>query len=291
MCYTPFTSAARRGSPAAQLPTRVSVLGTSPTAGAPDSPVSSGRRRDADRGGALNRPGEGIPVIAVVPARAGSKGVPRKNVRLLAGRPLYSYAVHQALDAGVDRVIVTTDIPDILTRDHGERVVAHRRPAELASDGAPMAAVLTDVIDHADCDRSIVVLLQPTSPLRSPADIAAAVGLYESAGCDLVMSVCEADRSVLKWGTLVDGKFAALGDQRYVFANRQELPKVYRPNGAIYVFAAEWLRRQRDLVTDSIAAYVMPAELSIDIDTEEDFEECERKIMGMKGKVDADRQA
>lgn len=218
-------------------------------------------------------------VAAVVPIRAGSKGFPGKNLAELAGRPLYRHAIDQAIAAGAETVVVTTDIESVISTDHGPRVVVHRRPKELATDSTPMAAVLTDVLARPEFeDGTEVLLLQATSPLRTPDDLRAALAEFRSREVDLLLSACAVDSSVLKYGTIEDGRFKALRDPRHPFTNRQELPPVYRPNGAIYVFRADWFRERGSLATDSIGVYLMRVEDSIDVDTMADLERCARRL-------------
>lgn len=214
--------------------------------------------------------------VAIIPARAGSKGLPRKNVRPLGGAPLYRHAVEQAEAVDVDRIIITTDIPEILKSEFGSSVRVHARPTELCGDDVEMAPVLLDALDAQGLPHATVVLLQVTSPLRSPAAIRSCVELYDREDVDLVMTVTQADRGVLKYGTVEAGRFHALRDPSHPFTNRQSLPPVYRPNGAVFVFESEWLHRNRGLRTDSIAVHEMSAEDSVDIDTLEDLERCEQ---------------
>lgn len=215
-------------------------------------------------------------LVAVVPLRAGSKGFPGKNTALLAGRPLYQHSLEQALAAGADRVVVTTDIEDVLAADHDPRVVLHRRPPALAGDAVAMDPVLSDVLDTPGLvgPDDTVVLLQATSPLRRPEQIRAAVGQLAEPGVDLVMSVCRADSGVLKYGTVEDGRFVALRDPAHPFTNRQALPAVHRPNGAIYVFGAAWYRTHRTFAAATVAAHEMAVEDSHDIDTAADLARC-----------------
>lgn len=210
---------------------------------------------------------------AVIPLRAGSKGLPHKNIRLLAGKPLYRHAVDQALAAGAQRVIISTDIPEVLHADLPPPVVRVHRPAELCGDRVPMAPVLAQALAQVgDC--GVVALLQATSPLRQPADIAAALALFDTGAFELVMSVTEADRGVLKWGTLDGSRFQALSDPAYCFANRQTLPPVVKPNGAVYVLHADWFLARGSFVSDRIGVVQMSAERSQDIDNLDDFERC-----------------
>jgi CMP-N-acetylneuraminic acid synthetase len=218
------------------------------------------------------------PWTAVVPLRAGSKGLPGKNTRYLAGKPLYRHAVDLALAAGASRVLISTDIPEVLSADLPAAVLALPRPPELCGDTVPMAPVFTQVLQAADVS-GMVVLLQATSPLRQVADVQNALARLESGRFDLVMSVTEADRGVLKWGQLqADGRFAPLSIPEHCFSNRQSLPPVYKPNGAVYAMLASWFLAQQSFVSDRIGTVIMPPGRSHDIDQLSDFEFCERVL-------------
>lgn len=210
-------------------------------------------------------------LIAVVPVRGGSKGLPGKNVRQLAGVPLWERAVLQGRDAGAGQVIVSTDIEAILTRPAEPWLIRLERPAALAGDDVPMAPVMADLLARASSGPARVVLLQATSPMRSLNDIRSAVALHASGAFDLVKSVTPTGSGVLKYGTMEGDRFCPLSDPAYCFANRQSLPEVMRPNGAVYVFDRDWYLGNGGFETDRIGAVVMPEERSFDIDTEADF--------------------
>lgn len=212
--------------------------------------------------------------VAVIPVRAGSKGLPGKNTRSLAGKPLYRHAVDAALEAGASRVIISTDIREILLAELPDCVSVLRRPADLAGDSVAMVPVLLHAIDEAHID-GVFVLLQATSPLRSAADIKGALAVYERGEYELVMSVTPADSGVLKWGLLDKDRFRPIADPSYCFSNRQSLPAVVRPNGAVYVMNAGWFHARGSFVTNHIGVIEMSLERSKDIDTLSDFEICE----------------
>jgi CMP-N-acetylneuraminic acid synthetase len=217
---------------------------------------------------------------AVIPLRGGSKGLPGKNTRLLAGKPLYRHAVDLALAAGASRVLLSTDISQVLSASHPPSVQTVQRPPELCGDAVPMAPVLLHALQAAQVNGA-VVLLQATSPLRQVADVQAALQQLASGSFDLVMSVTEADRGVLKWGQLqADGRFVPLSKPEHCFANRQSLPPVYKPNGAVYALQASWFIANQGFVSERIGTVVMPPERSHDIDTLADFERCEAIYLG-----------
>lgn len=214
---------------------------------------------------------------AVIPLRAGSKGLPGKNLRPLAGKPLYRHAVDQALAAGATRVLITTDLSEVQQAVLPPQVVCLARPPELAGDTVPMAPVLVHALQQGGV-QGTVVLLQATSPLRTADDIRAGLALFGTGGYGLVMSVTEADRGVLKWGRLDGSRFVPLSAPEHCFANRQSLPPVVRPNGAVYVFDAARLVATGSLAADAVGVVTMPAERSHDIDNLNDFEQAERLI-------------
>lgn len=220
-----------------------------------------------------------LPLIAIVPVRDGSKGLPGKNTRPLAGRPLYRHAVDQGLAAGAERVVVSTDISGILDAAPIPGVQVVTRPAALAEDTVPMDPVLLHALGPEGVpDPAVVVLLQATSPLRQVDDIRAAVDLWRRSDFDLVMSVTEAPAGILKYGLSEGDRFVPVARPEYCFMNRQQLPAVWRPNGAVYVFSADWLRSNGGLATDRIGMVAMPAERSMDIDTLADFERAEAAL-------------
>lgn len=212
-------------------------------------------------------------IVAIVPVRAGSKGLAGKNFRLLGGAPLWSRAVGQGLRVA-NRVIVTTDATEILRAEPADRVTHLARPADLARDDSPMAPVVEHALGEVG-DDATVLLLQPTSPLRRDEDIAAALARHGEGGWSMVLSVTPADRGVLKWGRVEDGCFRPLGDAGDTFANRQSLPPVHRPDGAIYVFTAAEFRAAGGFPPGRIGVVETPRERALDIDDAEDFARAE----------------
>lgn len=216
--------------------------------------------------------------LAIVPARAGSQGLAGKNEAVLDGLPLWRRAAEQGRRLA-DRVVVTTDIAHVLDAGvAGIEIVA--RPPKLATHDAPMDGVLLHACRASGADRGTVVLLQPTSPLRADADIAAAVRLHGEGIYDLVMTVTRTGSHPLKYGFLDGSRFEPVARPDYCFANRQALPPLYRPNGAVYVFEAAWFRLNGGLATSSIGAVEMPAARSADVDTSSDLEAVRAALAG-----------
>jgi N-acylneuraminate cytidylyltransferase len=228
----------------------------------------------------IKRDRMGKRLLAVITARGGSKGLPRKNVLLAGGKPLIAWTISAARDSeSIDRVILSTDDEEIMqyAREWGCEV-PFQRPAELANDTATSIDVVLHAVDQVQ-GYEFVVLLQPTSPLRTAQDIDAAFSLLKSSGAPSCVSVCEADQSPYWMYRLTnDRKLQNLLPQSHGFTRRQDLPPVYILNGAIYIARVDWLRKTRSFVAEGCVAYPMTKESSIDIDNAEDFEMFRSKV-------------
>ena len=211
-------------------------------------------------------------VLAIIPARGGSKGVPRKNIREVAGKPLIAWTIEEAQKSRyIDRIVVSTDDLEIAeTAGQWGGEVPFMRPTELAQDDTPGIAPVIHMLTHIQPVYDLVVLLQPTSPLRTVEDIDGAISLMMSRKARACVSMVEPDKSPY-WMYSLDssGKLLPLLDGDY--ACRQEIPAVYALNGAVYVAESSWLVRMRTFITDETVAYIMPKDRSIDIDTETDL--------------------
>ena len=219
--------------------------------------------------------------VAVIPLRDGSKGLPGKNIRRLNGKPLYMHTVEQAIAAGAERVVVSTNITEVINSSYDPRVTVLVRPDNLCGDNIPMVPVLAHAIKAANI-RGLVGLLQATSPLRSVISIKRALNIWQNHSYEMIMSVSEADKSALKSGFLVGDEFIALGDPEFCFSNRQALPDIYKPNGAIFIMDAQKFITFNSFVFGKIGTIKMPKIESIDIDTASDFEVCE-EILAKRG--------
>lgn len=217
--------------------------------------------------------------LGLIPARGGSMRLPRKNLLPLAGKPLLARTVEAARNARyLDRVVLSTDNLEIaaIGREFGADV-PFLRPVKLASDTASTVDVALHALrslqaqgEHYD----FVVILQPTSPLRSSADIDAAIELLLVKRADAVISVCETDHPPEWCNPLPDdlsmASFFRPGIRR---TRSQDLPRSYRLNGAVYVYNCRRLLVSGSLeMDDNSYAYIMPRERSVDIDSEIDFE-------------------
>jgi CMP-N,N'-diacetyllegionaminic acid synthase len=207
-------------------------------------------------------------VLALIPARGGSKGVPRKNLAPLAGKPLLVWAIEAARGApSVTRVVVSTDDDEIAAEATRADTEVLRRPAELASDETPMAAVVRHAVDELAPD--VLVLLQPTSPLRRSDHVEEALALLIGSGADGVVSVVEVPHNFEPGSLLrLDGdRLVRLGESP---PRRQDKPKLYARNGPA-VLALRVDRIRADLYAGDLRAYVMSRRDSIDVDTCDDL--------------------
>ncbi len=213
--------------------------------------------------------------VAVVPARGGSKGLPRKNLRTVGGVPLVVRAVDAAREARtVDAVWVSTEDTEIaaVAREAGAEVV--ERPAALATDTAQGDAVLRHALEHLrglGQEPMVAVLLQPTSPLRRAADIDGCVELFHERRAASVFSLCAAEHHPGKAVVLRDGRVEPFTNERDLEARRQDMAEAWRQNGAVYVVGVgEFLAGGR-LYRRPCFGYVMDRRDSIDIDDEVDI--------------------
>jgi len=211
--------------------------------------------------------------LAIIPARGGSKRLPRKNILDLNGKPLIAWSIEAGLKSKyIDKVVVSSDDNEILevSQKFGADVIV--RPLELASD----TATTFDAIEHTIKSLkkyNYVVLLQATSPLRDSKHIDEAIDLLEQKDADAVVSVCEMEHSPL-WSNTLDETRSMKGFLSDEVLNKrsQDLEKYYRLNGAIYICKTERLLEEKSFfLEDNIFAYAMDRESSVDIDDAIDF--------------------
>ncbi|MEW6181626.1 MAG: acylneuraminate cytidylyltransferase family protein [Bacillota bacterium] len=230
---------------------------------------------------------KGLSVLGFIPARAGSKGLPGKNTKPLAGKPLLLYSVEAGQKSGVfDYLMVSTDGEDIAAvARQGGAEAPFIRPPELATD----TAKVVDALHHTmrwledqgrryDC----LAVLQPTSPLRGAEDITGALDLFVERGADAVVSVCETEHHPWWSNTLPDDGCMEGFLRSDISVNRQELPKFYRLNGSIYLALWDFIRERRSWFGPRTYAYVMPRHRSVDIDNPLDFFLAEALITEMR---------
>jgi N-acylneuraminate cytidylyltransferase len=221
---------------------------------------------------------EGKSVIAVIPARGGSKGLVRKNIRDVADRPLIAWTIEEAKKSKyIDRLILSSDDPEIISvaRNWGCDV-PFVRPAELAMDDTPGVAPLLHALTCIPEKYDYALLLQPTSPLRLAADIDGCLEMCAKRWAPACVTVTEPAKSPYWMYRLdADDRLVPLMDKGYTSQRRQDLPTVYVLNGAVYAVRTGWVEQHQTFLTPETAAYIMPHERSLDVDTELDLEICE----------------
>jgi len=224
--------------------------------------------------------------VGLIPARGGSKGVPRKNVRLLCGKPLLAYTAEAALAARrLDRVILSTDDEEIagIGRQYGVEV-PFLRPAELAGDDTPTLPVVQHTLSYLE-ERGekydAICLLQPTSPLRRSADIDACIDLLEERGADCVVTVLPVPPEHHPYWVYFQNESGWLqlttGESEPV-PRRQQLPPAFHREGSVYVTRRDVVMEMNSLYGVRVIGYPLYGKRSVNIDALSDWEEAENLI-------------
>jgi CMP-N-acetylneuraminic acid synthetase len=225
-----------------------------------------------------------MPILAVITARGGSTTLPRKNILQFGGKPLIAHTIEAALHARrrggpIGRIIVSTDDPEIseISRRWGAEV-PFTRPSELARADTPSLPVVQHAVAFAEEEEGFqytwVLLLQPTSPLRTGDDIVAALDLIHRPDTTAVVSLTDATASHPKKLRLIDnGIIRPFQDDGFQPVRRQDFGlNVYKTNGAIYLVRRDVLMQENSFYGSCPRPFVMPPERSVDIDTQVDFE-------------------
>lgn len=234
-------------------------------------------------------------ILGIITARGGSKGIPGKNIKLLAGKPLIVYTIESAKEAGVfDRIILSTDDEKIaaVARGYGCQT-PFMRPAELARDDTPHVAVLRHAVqwlqDNEKYQPDRVMILQPTAPLRQPFHICEAVDLMQKTGADSVVSVSAVPGHFNPhWQFNLDSeeRLSIFTGETFprIIRRRQDLPRTYARNGAIYLFKTDFLFDPADpnFYGVDVAGYVMDEKYSVNIDTVDDWEKAEHAFAALQ---------
>jgi len=212
--------------------------------------------------------------LAVIPARGGSKGLPRKNIRLFCEKPLILWTIQQAKESKyIDWITVTTDDKEIIdiSKDSADEVIV--RPASLAKDTSSTIDAVIHLLKMVNNTESPLyenfILLQPTSPLRSSFDIDSSIEKFFQCDSESLISVCSEN---IYWSFRQNKKYLVpVFGWKLLKKRRQQLPAVYKPNGAIYIMKTESFLRKKTFFTEKTVSYIMPQKRSIDIDDEYDF--------------------
>lgn len=230
-------------------------------------------------------------LLALVPARGGSKGLPGKNIKPLAGLPLIGWTLRAAVESRVaERLIVTTDSPEIAET---AAELGHRppwlRPAELAGDRSPSIDFVLHALDRLEADDAwlpdAVLLLQPTSPLRRATTVRAAVEEYARSGADSLASMSPARTHPWScWFAAPNGTARRAVPGAPEVLRRQDLPPAYEPDGSIYITSVERLRRARSFLGEDTLIFATPPDEAIDIDGPEDWARAEAEAIRRGGR-------
>lgn len=220
----------------------------------------------------------GKSILAIIPARGGSKGVPRKNVKKLCGKPLIAWTIEEALKSKyIDKLVVSTEDEEIaqISKEYGSQVI--KRPIELANDNSSVNDTVSSVLNFLKSNEgyepSLILLLQCTSPFRKARHIDEAIYKLSVSNAYSVVSVVKEENPI--WWTKVIKENHYIEDyiefDRKKYKVRQDFPELYRLNGAIYIVKAEEFYKNSSLDVSNTIAYEMNKLDSIDIDNEIDF--------------------
>ncbi len=230
----------------------------------------------------LNRSNKKI--LGIIPARGGSKSIPRKNIIKVGGKPLIAWTIESSLKSKyITKTVVSSEDKEIMevAKKFGADIV--RRPLKYATDSAIMTSVIKDCLIQLKKNKEefdILILLQPTSPLRKTSDIDEAFNLFFKSRATALISGYEPPKSPFKSFKInKNGFLSGLVDNKSPFMNRQSLPKTFYPNGAIYIIYIKEFLKTKELFTSKTIPYSMPTEKSIDLDSLEDIKSIE-KIIG-----------
>ena len=227
-------------------------------------------------------------ILAIIPARLGSKRLPKKNVKMLHGKPLLAHTIDSVKNSQhVNRFVVSTEDKEIakISQSYGAEVVI--RPRQLARDESSTNDVIFNVLDQLHSKEQytpdIILLLQPTSPLRTTDDIDHAIKTFLNRKGDSLISVTEYDHTPY-WAFRIAKGLLKKEFTKNSLKCSQELPKLYRPNGSIFITRVTTFLKNRSFYTKHIIPFVMPRERSIDIDDEFDFTLVEFLLKAGEGK-------
>jgi CMP-N,N'-diacetyllegionaminic acid synthase len=223
-------------------------------------------------------------ILAIIPARGGSKGLPRKNIIDLDGKPLIAWTIEASLNSKyITKTIVSSDDDEILNIAKQYNADKLKRPDELALDTTASEPVVRDVIETLKKENKefdYLVLLQPTSPLRDTKNIDDAFGMLFKSEATALISVCEIDNKILKaFKTNKNGFIEGISSNKYPFMRRQDLPKTYLSNGAIYIIKVDEFLNNNSFFTDKTISYIMDEVKSLDIDSQEDLNKIKEYII------------
>ena len=222
-------------------------------------------------------------ILSIIPARSGSKGLPKKNIIQLMDKPLIAWTIEASLNSSyISNTLVSSDSDEILniSKKFGSNVL--KRPNFIAKDDSSAESVVRHVLEALEEKRNLydyIIYLQPTSPLRNEFHIDDAIKLLFKKKTDSVISVHKVNNKYLKLLTKnYDGYIKGISENIFFSKNRQILPKAYMPNGAIYICKINSFFKYNGFLTKTTIPYLMPKKLSIDIDNKDDLGKVERYL-------------
>ena len=222
-------------------------------------------------------------ILAVIAARGGSKGIPRKNLIDLCGKPLLAWSIEQArAAAAITEVAVSSDSDEILAVARAFGAVAVPRPADISGDTASSESAWLHALDAREQQAGtfdLVVAMQGTSPIREPSDIDRAISLLSTERLDSVLTVCEVE-DFFNWRVGTDGLAESVNYDWRNRRRRQEIEKRYLENGSFYVFPPAQLRQTMNRLGGRIGMFVMERHKMFQIDRPEDIRLCEAIMRG-----------
>lgn len=215
----------------------------------------------------------GRSILAIIPARGGSKGIPRKNIKSLAGKPLVAWTIEEAKKSKyIDRLILSSEDEEIINiaKEWGCEV-PFVRPADIARDETagidPIIHALNELPGY-----DIVLVLQPTSPLRKVEDIDQGLEFFEKESASVCVSISEITKTPYSMFLLdTQNRLHRIIDQKEIFHRRQDLPQVYMPNGALFISKTKYLQQRKSFYTEDTIGFIMVKERAHDIDDKIDF--------------------
>ncbi len=211
--------------------------------------------------------------LVIIPARFGSKGIPYKNLLSINGKNLIEHAFHSAQKTNLNlEIVVSSDSEIILNKAEEIGSIVHRRPKELCNDSSETIDVVNSVLGDLRKSPKYVIVLQPTSPFRNHIHVSEAIDLVLSRECDGLISVYREDKEILKsFIKNKDGYIHGINDSDYPFMPRQNLPEVFRANGAIFIVKNSVIKSKNKLYGEKMQPYLMDKDSSLDINSLDDL--------------------
>ncbi|WP_139470512.1 cytidylyltransferase domain-containing protein [Campylobacter armoricus] len=218
--------------------------------------------------------------LAIIPARAGSKGIKNKNLVLLNDKPLLYYTIKAAKNSKyIDKIVLSSDGDEILKYGETQDIDVLKRPKELALDDTTSDKVILHALNFYK-DYENIILLQPTSPFRTNIHIDEAFLKFKNENSNALISVIEYDNKILKAFIDNNGNLKGICNDKYPFMPRQKLPKTYMSNGAIYIIKTDLFLKNPSFLQENTKYFLMDEISSFDIDSLEDLEKAKRIKIG-----------